>query len=116
MQESEELNIYTSDDERTEILIAYIVMFLGIFTFVPWVAGGLWAIIRDKTNLSEHAKEHYRNLRRVFIYGSLFYAITFALMLVFIGWVILPFVMLWVIYRLVKGLTRLNDGSGYYTV
>jgi uncharacterized membrane protein len=81
--------------------------FLGITYFI--------AIILDYVKLDDARgtwlESHFRWQIRTFWYGLLWFALGGLTFLIGIGWLILFAAGLWLIYRILKGWLKLNDGK-----
>lgn len=60
------------------------------------------------------AESHFRWQIRTFWFGLLWFVVGMILLLILIGYFVLVANCIWVIYRIVKGWLRLNDGKPMY--
>ncbi len=98
---------------------------LAILTYALYAASflvgisAIAAIVVNYIKLDDvrgtYVESHFRWQMRTFWFGLLWSVIGLVLMLVLIGWLVLVANLVWVIYRLVKGFLRLNDGLPMYT-
>ncbi|WP_189403980.1 DUF4870 family protein [Alteromonas halophila] len=101
-------------EARQHALIAYILMLLGLFTGLLWLAGGIWAIIKQPAASQTQFADHYQNLVRTFVIAIVLSILGGILTVVLIGWPILFGVFIWAAFKLVKGLVRLSSNQAYY--
>lgn len=97
-------NIQTN---TTAAKIIYIVLMAGLL--IPFI--GLIGIIVAYVNKGdgpEWLDENYRYQIRTFWIGILYFAISYLLTFVFIGFITLPLTFIWYVIRCAKGLKALN--------
>jgi uncharacterized membrane protein len=99
-----------SDDERTTLLIAYVLHALAPFT------GGLVGLIaviishiKVRQTQSAFIRSHHSWLIRTFWWAVVFLVIAYALMVVLIGWVVYAVVAIWWLYRTVRGFINYGE-------
>jgi len=101
-------------DDRTLILIVYV---LYAFAFVAGISA-IVAVIMDYVKRDDvrgtWLESHVRWQIRTFWFALLWGAIGAVLLLVLVGWFVLVADAIWYIYRIVKGVLRLNDGRPMY--
>ncbi|MCY0966517.1 DUF4870 family protein [Parathalassolituus penaei] len=101
------------NDARTQALIACVLMITGLFTGIFWLVGGIWAWIARGDARGTRFDGHYRNLLKVFVWGSVWTLVGTVLAMVFVGWLVLLVVWVWAAWRLTRSLLRLVNGRPY---
>jgi uncharacterized membrane protein len=102
-----------SQAAKTNAIIAYCMMVLGLFTGIFWIVGAIWAMVKKSDAESTVYKSHYSNIITTFWWGLLF-SIIGALTAVFIvGYVIIFIIWVWSIYRVIKGLALITSDKSY---
>lgn len=107
----------TSIDKSTKnhALIAYILMVLGFFTGIPWIAGAIWAMVKKGDAQGSLFEDHYSNIITTFWWGLGFFILGVILMFAVVGYFIILGVSIWSIYRIIKGLVKLTSDKAYYS-
>ncbi|MFV1872333.1 MAG: DUF4870 family protein [Oleiphilus sp.] len=101
------------DDAKTHALIAYALMFTGLFTVVFWFVGGIWAMVKKSDVELSRFADHFDNLISTFCWG-IFWAILGGLLsLLGIGYIMLGILWVWAIYRLTKGVAKITSNKPY---
>ena len=106
-------SVVNEGEHRTNALIAYVLMAIGLFTAIPILIGAIWAMLKKKEAYGTIFHSHLVNATRTF-WWSLFWGIigcitTFA----GIGFLILFAVWVWVVYRLLDGFSKLLSEQAY---
>ncbi|MDF1763299.1 MAG: hypothetical protein P1U57_07820 [Oleibacter sp.] len=102
------------DRAKTHALIAYALMVGGLFTGgLLWIIGGIWAIVKREDAVGTLFEDHYTNIITTFWWGLGWSVIGLILLFIFIGYFILIGIMVWSIYRLVKGLARISSNKSF---
>jgi uncharacterized membrane protein len=99
-----------TENERTALLIAYILHALSIFAGgITSIAGVIINHIKINDTQSEFVRSHHRWMMRTFWFGLLWAIVCGLLTLVFIG--LLGFLVLavWWIYRIIRGILSFSD-------
>jgi len=91
--------------------IVYILYLVGLFVWLIPVVGVIVAYV-NKGEAPAWLSSHYRFQIRTFWIGLLFSLIGTALTLVFVGYLVLLFVLVWWIVRCVKGMKALSRRQG----
>lgn len=97
------------DGGRQMAVIVYILYFVGFFVGLTALAGVIVAHIKV-SEASETFRSHFRYQIRTFWLGVLMILIGGALSLLFIGYLILLFWVVWTLIRCIKGVMRASDG------
>ncbi|PSW78763.1 DUF4870 family protein [Photobacterium angustum] len=116
MQEEVVVNsTMTAKDEaaKTNALIAYGLMILGLFTGVFWFVGAIWAMVKKGDAQGTIFADHYSNITTTFWWGLGLSIICGVLTLVVVGYFLAIAVWIWSIFRVVKGLAKLTSNKGY---
>jgi len=103
----------SSQGERnTAKTIAFIVYALQVLAFINGITAVI-GVVMNYVKLDDvrgtWLESHFRWQIRTFWFGLLWAVIGAITILIFVGWFILFADMVWIIYRIVKGLLRLND-------
>ncbi len=98
---------------KTNALISYGLMALGLFTGIFWLVGAIWAMVKKSDAVGTQFEDHYQNITTTFWSVLIFSIIGFLTSLFFIGYFILVATWIWSIYRLVKGIARILSDQPY---
>ncbi|MBD2859981.1 hypothetical protein IB286_13310 [Spongiibacter sp. KMU-158] len=98
---------------KSNALVAYVLMALGLFTVITWFAGGIWAIVKKSDARGSRFEDHYSNIISTFWWGIFWTTVGVLTLAFFVGLPILIIAGIWVIYRLVKGLANLTSDRSY---
>ncbi|MCP3672167.1 MAG: hypothetical protein GY814_17405 [Gammaproteobacteria bacterium] len=101
------------DAAKTNALIAYGLMVLGLFTGIFWIIGAIWAMIKKEDAQGTIFEDHYSNVIKTFWWGLGLSIIGFVLIFIAIGYLILLAVWIWSIYKIIKGLARITSNKAY---
>ncbi|MDR1967226.1 MAG: hypothetical protein LBQ32_00840 [Burkholderiaceae bacterium] len=94
--------------------IIYALYAVGLVTCITSIAAIIMNYIKQDDAAGTLYESHFRWQVRTFWFGALWAAIGFALIFVLIGYVVLLVNLIWVIYRIVKGLLNLYDDKPMY--
>lgn len=98
---------------KSNALIAYILLSLGFFTGITFIAAGIWAYLKRKDCSGTRFDDHYDNIIKVFwvgLIGSIVGILTSAFL---IGIPILIGVYIYNIIKIVKGFATLTSNKAY---
>lgn len=111
------INTFTSQDDaaKTNALIAYGLMVMGLFTGIFWIIGAVWAMVKKEDARNTIFFDHYDNIIHTFWWGLGLSILGFILLFVVIGYFVLLGVWIWSIYRIVKGLAMITSNKAYYS-
>ena len=111
-------NVTPVDSEKSARNITMVIYALYAASFVVGITA-IVAIIMNYVKKEDVAgtflESHFRWQIRTFWFALLWGAIGGITFIVIIGWFVLIADGIWVIYRIVKGWLRLNDGKAMYT-
>jgi uncharacterized membrane protein len=116
IQQPKESNVQlsTQDDlAKTNALIAYGLMVLGLFTGIFWIIGAIWAMAKKSEFQHTLFADHYTNIINTFWWGLGLTIVGTLLAAVLVGYFLLIGVWIWSIYRVIKGLARLTSNRAY---
>lgn len=106
-------SVVNDSEYRTNALIAYVLMAVGLFTAIPIFIGAIWAMIKKKEAYGSIFHSHMVNATRTFwwslfwgIIGGITTPIAIGFPIIFITWV-------WVAYRLLNGFSKLMSEQAY---
>jgi uncharacterized membrane protein len=99
-------------DERQMAMIIYI-LYLAAFAFPPLAIVGIVLAYVNREDAPDWLKSHYTFQIYTFWLGLLSWVVSFVLIFVVIGFLLLPAVAIWVIIRCALGLNRLMRREAY---
>ncbi|NNC99110.1 MAG: hypothetical protein HKN85_02905 [Gammaproteobacteria bacterium] len=113
MSEIIEQSVNVNSGPKTHALVAYILLAIGLFTAIPMLFGGIWAMIKrsDATGTVYHS--HYTNAIRTFWWALAWTIVGVILIFALIGYLVLCAVWIWVLYRLVNGFAKILADEPY---
>ncbi|MDA7746564.1 hypothetical protein N8878_04450 [Psychromonas sp.] len=101
------------DAAKTNALIAYGLMVLGMFTGLFWFIGVVWAFVKRDEAQGTMFADHYDNIISTFWWTLGLSIVGFILALFIVGYFLLFAVWIWSIYRVIKGLARITSNKPY---
>ncbi|MBR7889138.1 hypothetical protein J9B83_09310 [Marinomonas sp. A79] len=101
------------DNAKSNVVVAYVCMLLGIFTGVFWLIGAIWAMVKINEARGTLYEDHYVNIISTFWWGIFLTVVGLVLALFFVGYFVLLGVWLWSIFRMVKGIARATSNQSY---
>jgi uncharacterized membrane protein len=101
------------ENAKSNVVIAYIFMLLGVFTGVFWLIGAIWAMVKADEARGTLFEDHYANIISTFWWGIFWSVIGVILAFFFIGYLVLFGVWVWSIFRMVKGIARATSNQSY---
>ncbi|QUX90682.1 hypothetical protein CYL31_04370 [Marinomonas sp. A3A] len=101
------------ENAKSNVVIAYIFMLLGVFTGVFWLIGAIWAMVKADEARGTFFEDHYANIISTFWWGIFWSVIGVILAFFFIGYIVLFGVWVWSIFRMVKGIARATSNQSY---
>lgn len=109
----------SSEDKQKDLaLLVYVLQIVGFFIGLTWIAGVVVNYIKRDEVQGTWVASHFEWQIKTFWVGLIGGVIGWITMFILIGFLILPLVGIWCIYRVVKGLLALNDrkelGTGYF--
>jgi len=99
-----------SDTDGSTAKVVYILYIVGILIWLTGLVGVVMAYV-NRSDAPEWLQAHYRYQIRTFWIGGLYMLIGALLSLVFIGYFILLFWVIWLVVRCVKGMKALDRGA-----
>ena len=107
-------SLSTKDDAaKTNALIAYGLMVVGMFTGIFWIVGAIWAMVKKGDAQGTIFEDHYSNIIKTFWWGLGLSILGLILAFFVIGYFILLAVWIWSIYKVVKGLAKITSNKAY---
>lgn len=101
------------DAAKTNALIAYGLMVIGLFTGIFWIVGAIWAMVKKEEARGSIFEDHYSNIIKTFWWGLGLSILGFILAFIVIGYFILLAVWIWSIFKVVKGLAKITSNKAY---
>jgi uncharacterized membrane protein len=115
IQQAATTQTLSSKDEaaKTNAIIAYALMLVGIFTGFFWIIGAIWAMVKKGDAQGTLFEDHYANITKTFWWGLGLSIIGFILAFVVVGYFLLIGVWIWSIFRIIKGLANITSNKPY---
>ena len=98
---------------KTNALIAYGLMVIGLFTGIFWIIGAIWAMVKKDDARGTIFEDHYSNIIKTFWWGFILTFLGFILLYFIIGYFILLAVFILSVYRIIKGLAKITSNKAY---
>lgn len=98
---------------KTNALIAYAFMVIGVFTGIFWIVGAIWAMVKKADAQGTIFEDHYSNIIKTFWWGIALSIVGFILAFVVVGYIIMLAVWIWSIVKIVKGIARITSNKSY---
>ena len=92
----------------------YILQAVGFLTLITPVIGIIVNYIKDDDARGTWLESHFAWQKATFWWGLLWLLIASGLTLIFIGYLVAPVVIIWLIYRIARGWICLVDGKEMY--
>jgi hypothetical protein len=112
-------NLATTENEKSAITLTTVIYALYAASYFVGITA-IIAIVMNYVKKDDVAgtflESHFRWQIRTFWFGVLWGVLGTITMVFIIGWFVLVADGIWIIYRIVKGWLRLNDGKPMYTV
>ncbi|WP_333875196.1 DUF4870 family protein [Methylobacter sp.] len=111
-------NIATTETEKSAITLTTVIYALyaaSYFVGVTAIVAIVMNYVKQDDVAGTFLESHFRWQIRTFWFGVLWGMLGTITMVFMIGWLILAANGIWIIYRIVKGWLRLNDGKSMYT-
>ena len=108
-------SLTTKDDAaKTNALIAYGLMVVGMFTGIFWIVGAIWAMVKKSDAQGSVFEDHYSNIIKTFWWGLGLSILGALLSVIVVGYFLLLAVWIWSIYKVVKGLAKITSNKAYH--
>ncbi len=108
---------------KTNLLIAYCLMLLGLLVgvfgvtgllaFIFWISGGAWAIFKKEEVQGTLFEDHYKSIVEAFWWGLGISIVGVLTVMVGVGIILLLVGWLWLFYRVVRGLAKITSNKPY---
>jgi uncharacterized membrane protein len=99
-------------------MTVYALQAVSFVLFITWIVAVIINSVKKEDVEGTWLESHFRWQIRTFWFSLLWAAVGFLFMLTIIAWFIGTFILMvngvWIIYRIVKGWLRLNDGKQMY--
>ncbi len=99
---------------KTVTTVIYALNALSLFVGISSIVAIIMNYVKLSDTRGTWLESHFRWQIRTFWYGILWAVVSFVLMFVMVGYVLLVVVGIWYIYRIVKGWLRLADNKPMY--
>jgi uncharacterized membrane protein len=98
--------------------IVYALQAIGFLLGITWMVAIIVNYVKKEDVKGTWLESHFRWQIRTFWFGLLWALLAFLFIITIIGWFVGMFILMvdgtWIIYRIVKGWLRLNDGKQMY--
>ncbi len=106
-------------DDRTESArkttqLVYILQAIGFFAGVTFIAAVIVNYIKKDDVKGTWLESHFRWQIRTFWFSAMWATLGLILMIVIVGYFVFVANLIWTLYRVIKGLIRLNDKREMY--
>ena len=111
-------NLTTTENEesaKTLTTVIYALYAASYFVGVTAIVAIVMNYVKREDVAGTYLESHFRWQIRTFWFGMLWGALGAITLVFIIGWFVLIANGIWIIYRIVKGWLRLNDGKPMYT-
>lgn len=98
---------------KTNAIIAYALMVLGLFTGVLWIVGAIWAMVKRGDAKGTLFEDHYTNIIQTFWWSFGLSVLGIVLAIFVVGYFIIVGVWFWSVFKVVKGLARITSDKPY---
>jgi uncharacterized membrane protein len=99
---------------KTMTVVVYVLQAASFFIGISFIAALIINYIKQPEVEGTWLESHFRWQIRTFWFSVLWAMIGFVLSLVLIGYLVLPLVALWIIYRIARGWINLSQGKAMY--
>lgn len=99
---------------KTMTMVVYALQAASFFIGISFIAALIINYIKQPEVEGTWLESHFRWQIRTFWFSVLWAMIGFVLSLVLIGYLVLPLVALWIIYRIARGWINLSQGRAMY--
>lgn len=99
---------------KTLTIVVYALQAASFFIGISFIAAVIINYIKQPQVEGTWLESHFRWQIRTFWFSVLWAMIGFVLSLVLIGYLVLPLVALWIIYRIARGWINLSQGRAMY--
>jgi len=100
--------------QKQNVIIGYVLMLIGCFTGIFWIIGGIWAFVNRTQAQGTLFEGHYKNMTSVFIWAFVWSIVGIITSFFLVGFIVLIIASLWVLIRMVKGLSLANNNQPWY--
>lgn len=102
------------NSSKTLTTVIYALYGVAIFLGITAIVAIVMNYVKKEDVQGTIYESHFRWQIRTFWFGMLWSFLAALTLFIGIGFVLLPVVAIWYIYRIVKGFLRLNDGKAMY--
>ena len=113
LQQSSNSTASKEDAAKTNALIAYGLMVIGLFTGIFWIIGVVWAMVKKEDAKGTIFEDHYSNIIKTFWWGFILTIIGVMLAFMVVGYFIIIAVFIMSIYKIIKGLAKITSNKAY---
>lgn len=109
------INTDNTKSQKNIAILVYILQAISLFLVITFVIAVIINYVKKSDAKNTWVESHFRWQIRTFWFAMLWFAIGSITMFIGIGFIILTVNVIWIIYRVVKGWFRLNDGKEMYS-
>ena len=105
--------IISPGEAKSNAIVAYTLIGIGLFTAIPIFIGAIWAMIKRSSAMGTIYHSHYTNAIRTFWWGLFWWIIGGLLTIIMVGWIVIGAVWLWTLYRIINGFGKILADEAY---
>ena len=106
-------SVLDHSEQKTHALVSYILLAIGLFTAIPMLFGGIWAMIKRSSAAGTIYHSHYTNAIRTFWWTLAWTIVGIISIFILVGYAVLCITWLWALYRLVMGFSKILADEPY---
>lgn len=99
--------------DKAQVLISYSLMAIGLLTGLMWLVGGLWAWFKRSDAKGGRFYSHFNNALTTMWIGIIGSFLTVLFIQFLFGFLIFSVTLIWVLFRLVRGLAKVTSDKAY---
>ncbi|MEZ8989263.1 DUF4870 family protein [Vibrio breoganii] len=98
---------------KTDVIIGYALAILGLVTIFGWIGAVIWAYCKRSEVKGTIYADHLENIITTFWYGLMWIVLGALLIMIFVGFLIIPIASIWILYRTISGLAKVTSDKPY---
>ncbi len=98
---------------KTNIIICYVLFLASFLTGITFFAAGIWAYLKRDEAIDTPFADHYNTIIRTFWTCIILSIVGFITWIVFIGVFIVLFASIYLLWKSIKGLSRITSDKAY---
>lgn len=100
-------------DAKTQALIAYILMAVGLFFPLTWIISAIWAMVTKSGGAGTIFEDHFKNITTTFWICLPIFLIGLITSFFIIGYLFIIAAWIFGAYKMIKGLARITADKPY---